>query len=116
MLYYYLYGLVTINIFILDYHIDIGDLCDDDIDGDGVPNIKDNCPLVGNPSQEPAMDGKGSKGKACYNDYDGDGVDDNDDVCPENPEIKHTDFRNLETMDLCETSNVKSKIFEGFPI
>ena len=58
------------------------------------------------------MDGKGSKGKACYNDYDGDGVEDHDDVCPENPKIQYTDFRNLETLDLCETNKVKSKIFK----
>ena len=96
------------------FSIDIGDVCDDDVDGDGVPNIKDNCPLVANPDQEPAMDGKGSKGKACYNDYDGDGVDDNDDVCPENPNIQYTDFRNLETLDLCETNKVKSKSLELF--
>ena len=25
-----------------------GDLCDDDLDGDGVPNAKDNCPMVAN--------------------------------------------------------------------
>lgn len=28
-----------------------GDLCDDDIDGDGILNPKDNCPLVPNPDQ-----------------------------------------------------------------
>ena len=25
-----------------------GDLCDDDLDGDGVPNSEDNCPMVPN--------------------------------------------------------------------
>ena len=25
-----------------------GDLCDDDLDGDGVPNSEDNCPMVAN--------------------------------------------------------------------
>ena len=29
----------------------MGDVCDDDIDGDGVQNDIDNCPLVYNPEQ-----------------------------------------------------------------
>ena len=29
-----------------------GDACDDDIDGDGLYNMLDNCPLVSNPHQE----------------------------------------------------------------
>ena len=29
----------------------IGDECDDDIDGDGISNKEDNCPLVYNPLQ-----------------------------------------------------------------
>ena len=28
-----------------------GDLCDDDDDNDGVPDTRDNCPLVPNPTQ-----------------------------------------------------------------
>ena len=71
--------------------------------------MKDNCPLVSNPKQEPSEDVK-NRGKVCQVDFDGDGTADVDDVCPENPEITGTDFRNLETMDLCETSNVTSKI------
>ena len=31
--------------------IGVGDACDDDIDGDGVQNNIDNCPLVYNPEQ-----------------------------------------------------------------
>ena len=31
---------------------EIGDLCDDDIDGDGIRNTEDNCPLVANKNQE----------------------------------------------------------------
>ena len=89
----------------------IGDLCDDDVDGDGVRNDEDNCPLVSNPKQEPTKIRKSKKGKACYSDFDGDGVDDIDDICPENPEIKSTDFSKLETMDLCETSKVISNSF-----
>ena len=50
------------------------------------------------------------RGKACDLDFDGDGVSDDEDVCPESPSILRTDFGNLETMDLCETNKVKSKI------
>ena len=88
--------------------LDIGDACDDDADGDGIPNKTDNCPLVPNPKQEPAIDTGSEKGKACYNDFDGDGVEDHEDVCPENPKIQHTNFGNLMPMDLCETSNTRN--------
>ena len=64
---------------------------------------------MANPDQETA--GESKKGKACLGDFDGDGVDDSTDVCPENPEIKHTDFSELKTMDLCERSNVTSNNF-----
>ena len=30
----------------------VGDLCDSDIDGDGIDNNIDNCPYVSNPGQE----------------------------------------------------------------
>ena len=88
------------------FKLDIGDLCDDDIDGDGVLNEKDNCPLVANPDQEAA--GNSKKGKACLGDFDGDGADDSIDVCPENPKIQNTDFSKLNTMDLCKESKVTS--------
>ena len=29
-------------------------------------------------------------------------------MCPENPLVTHTDFSDLETMDLCEKDNVQS--------
>ena len=30
----------------------LGDVCDEDKDGDTVPNASDNCPLVANPGQQ----------------------------------------------------------------
>jgi hypothetical protein len=41
----------------------IGDVCDDDLDGDGLTNSKDNCPLVSNPSQLDSLDN--GVGDAC---------------------------------------------------
>jgi len=45
----------------------LGDSCDYDVDNDGVENIQDNCPKVGNPNQV---------------DTDGDGLGDMCDDCP----------------------------------
>ena len=51
-----------------------------DIDGDGVTQLADNCPLVANPLQE---DGDADLvGDACDGDYDGDGQFDEDDCAP----------------------------------
>ena len=41
----------------------LGDVCDDDLDGDGITNSKDNCPLVSNPSQSDSLDN--GVGDAC---------------------------------------------------
>jgi uncharacterized protein (TIGR03382 family) len=66
-----------------------GDACCDDADCDGVPNAKDNCPLVPNPDQ--SMTGIDSK--KCIHDSDGDGVPDTIDNCVDvpNPDQKDTD-------------------------
>ncbi|CAG0901357.1 unnamed protein product [Cyprideis torosa] len=65
-----------------------GDACDEDADGDLIPNTPDNCPLVPNPNQEDSdAGGQGDRqGDACDNcptipnidqeDTDGDGIGD----------------------------------------
>ena len=53
---------------------------DDDDDNDGVLDVDDNCPLVGNANQLDT-DGDGL-GDACDNDDDNDGILDIDDNCP----------------------------------
>ncbi len=57
----------------------------DDIDGDGVPNVRDNCPSTPNPDQTADIDNDGI-GDACDNrdnrDSDGDGVQNWQDNCP----------------------------------
>ena len=59
-----------------------------DFDGDGFPNLMDNCPETPNISQSD-MDGDG-KGDACDDDIDGDGYDNSIDNCPtvKNPDQK----------------------------
>ncbi len=64
-----------------------------DLDGDGIPNARDNCPTVPNPMQEDS-DGDGF-GDACdfckhqatatNHDEDGDGAGDACDDCPATP-------------------------------
>jgi hypothetical protein len=61
----------------------IGDVCDPDMDNDGVPNELDNCPLVPNKSQKDT-DGD-LVGDACDPDIDGDGLLNPDDPCPFSP-------------------------------
>ena len=68
-----------------------GDVCDDDDDNDGIPDIRDNCPLRPNPDQ--ADRDRDGRGDICDRDTDGDQVDDRYDNCPNNSQIYATDFR-----------------------
>jgi hypothetical protein len=61
----------------------VGDACDPDIDGDGIPNAQDNCPRTYNPDQKISFPATaGGKGDACNPDIDGDGCPNADDNCP----------------------------------
>ena len=52
----------------------------DDTDGDGIPNLHDNCPLVSNLDQADSdADGVGD---VCDDDVDGDGIQNDHDDCP----------------------------------
>ena len=51
-----------------------------DVDGDGIPDIVDNCPTVSNAAQT-NTDGD-TEGDACDDDDDNDGIDDNVDTAP----------------------------------
>jgi hypothetical protein len=55
-----------------------------DVDGDGITQLPDNCPLVANPGQADS-DGD-QRGDACEEDWDGDGLADGDDCAPNDPE------------------------------
>merc|ERR1712013_625746 len=78
----------------------LGEACDPDKDGDGIDDSVDNCPLMPNADQlDSNNDGKGDA--CCVDDEDCDGVLDWDDNCPFNSQIRTTDFRGVESIDLC---------------
>ena len=67
----------------LDFDEDgIGDVCDPDIDGDGVANDLDTCP---NTLKGEVVDSNGCSDSQKDIDSDGDGVADVDDTCPDTP-------------------------------
>lgn len=67
-----------------------GDVCDAELDGDGVQNLVDNCPLTFNPDQRDTdSDGRGD---VCDGDDDNDGIDDSADNCPLNPNPQRITF------------------------
>ncbi len=73
---------------------------DDDDDNDGVLDVDDNCPLIGNADQADA-DGDG-EGNVCDTDDDNDGVLDTEDNCPLLPNPNQEDSDNDGIGDLCD--------------
>ncbi len=73
---------------------------DDDDDNDGVLDVDDNCPLVGNANQLDT-DGDGL-GDACDPDDDNDGIADVDDNCPTTANADQADADNDGIGDVCD--------------
>ncbi|KAM9251451.1 LOW QUALITY PROTEIN: thrombospondin-4-like [Cariama cristata] len=102
----------------------IGDACDDDVDGDGIPNEQDNCVLAPNVNQRNSdqdifgdaydnccnvlnndqrdMDTDG-KGDACDADMDGDGIKNLLDNCQKNLNQDQEDKDNDGVGDACDS-------------
>lgn len=78
-----------------------GDLCDDDIDSDGVLNDVDNCPYYSN-SDQADVDGN-DVGDICETDSDADGTIDKNDTCPFNAAINETSFKDYFTVNFYPT-------------
>ena len=74
---------------------------DDDDDNDGIPDVSDNCPLIGNANQL-NTDGD-SEGDACDNDDDNDGIIDTEDNCPLMPNADQADADGDGIGDVCDT-------------
>jgi len=91
-----------------------------DTDGDGLPNVCDNCPGVANPGQADA-DGDGV-GDACDNcalpnpdqsDLDHDGIGNACDNCPVNPNPDQADENGDGIGDACDLLKVTTALLKG---
>jgi hypothetical protein len=78
-----------------------GDACNPDVDGDGILNGQDNCPLVSNPQQDPAHNDVPA-GTVCIVDSDLDSVSDSFDNCPGVANPAQTDTDSDGIGDVCD--------------
>jgi hypothetical protein len=76
-----------------------------DTDGDGVPDLTDNCPSIANPDQH-NTDAAADGGDACDTDDDDDGVLDGADNCPLVPNANQLDVNSDGVGDVCDGSGL----------
>lgn len=90
----------------------VADCVDSDIDDDGVPNDKDNCPTAKNPDQKDFD--KDGKGDVCDDDDDNDDVMDTEDNCPLvfNPDQIDTDKDGMG--DACDPDDDNDGVFDPY--
>ncbi len=79
----------------------IGDACNQDIDGDGVKNATDTCPLFANANQATMPTGA-NEAAWCNQDTDGDGVRDSNDNCPYIANPDQSDLNHNGIGDVCD--------------
>jgi hypothetical protein len=87
------------------------DVGDPDRDGDGAPNLSDNCPLVGNPGQANA-DGDGL-GDVCDPDMDNDSVANAGDNCPLLANNDQANFDGDANGDVCDSDDDNDGASDG---
>ncbi|MBI4994808.1 thrombospondin type 3 repeat-containing protein [Candidatus Peregrinibacteria bacterium] len=80
-----------------------------DVDGDGVPDIHDNCVSVINSDQQDVNNNK--RGDAC-DDFDQDGLINSKDNCPDNPNLNQQDTDSDGIGDICDKE--ESRITERY--
>lgn len=80
-----------------------------DVDGDGVPDIHDNCVLVANADQMD-VDANG-RGDAC-DDFDKDGIMNSKDNCPNDPNVNQADSDGDKIGDVCDKQ--ESRVTERY--
>src|SRR5262249_39748195 len=83
----------------------------DDADGDGVPDLADNCAAAANPDQ--ADHDQDGAGDACDLDDDGDGVVDTSDNCPTTANPGQEDGNDNGVGDACELMTAGARIALG---
>lgn len=103
---------------------EVGDACDSDDDGDGVPDGDDNCPLVYNPDQRDTDLGRprnpagrivpsDTRGDACDYDDDNDGTPDAEDGCPLVYEDKPIDTDGDGRGDACDPDDDGDSVIDA---